>query len=319
MPVSASRLRRTPTRARIRRGLSLIEVIVVLALLGIAAAAVGRISVRQGENFRDVAGRTRARSGLREGAAVLAAELRGLSVGGGDLDAAAMGHASIAFRSTLGSYALCEPPPRNAREIDVVDLADLGGGSGSAGQGSGEVNAPSVGDSLLLYDSGDDLGGSDDQWTAMLIVSAARLQRSCSSLSQGLQRGVFRLGLSSAIDASMEPHAPVRTFRRVRYALYNSSDGLWYLGFSDCRPVVRSPPCIALQPVSGPYEPLAPPGARRPSGLTFTYRDRAGVPTDDPASVASIEIVFRARASDATRVASDIVGRHTIALRNGQR
>jgi hypothetical protein len=105
----------------------------------------------------------------------------------------------------------------------------------------------------------------------------------------------------------------------VRYALYRSSDGLWYLGFSDCRPIVRSPPCTALQPVSGPYEPFAPDGARRASGLTFTYRDRGGSATDDPARVATIEISFRARANDATRIESEVVERHTVALRNSRR
>ena len=301
---------------RATHGLSLVEVIVVLALLGIGAAAVGRISVGQQTRFRDLAGRTRARSGLREGAAVLVAELRGLAVGGGDLDAADMGRASIAFRSTIGSYVLCEAPPRDARIIDVVELANIHGEPPSGE--IRDVNAPSAGDSALLYDSGEDQRINDDRWKALLITGVAKVQRTCPSLSGGRTHDVFRLELATPVSSSTEPHAPVRAFRRVRYALYRSSDALWYLGFSDCRPIVRSPPCTALQPVSGPYEPFAPEGARRESGLTFTYRDRGGAVTVDPSRVASVEIAFRARANDATRLASDVVERHTVALRNSR-
>ncbi len=297
-------------------GLSLIEVVVVLALLGIAAAAVGRLGATQGAHFRDVAARTHARSGLREGAAVLAAELRGISPAG-DLDSADMRNASIAFRSTIGTYLLCETAAQGALAIDVMDIAGLGAGSSSGDERDVTAIAPSAGDSLLLYHFGADPGNDDDVWTPLLVVGATRVERSCMPPTEP-RRPAYRLRLSATLDATVEPHAPLRAFRRVRYALYRASDGLWYLGFSDCRPVVRTPACTALQPVSGPYEPASVPGARRPSGLTFAYLDGDERPTSEPTRVASIALSFRARANDATRLAWSAVERHSVALRNAR-
>lgn len=296
--------------------MSLAEVVVVLVLLGVAAATVGRIGVEQQTHYRDFAARLQTRSRLREGSAVLGAELRGISPRAGDLYPGEMRDASVAFRSTVGTFALCEAAIAGASSIDVTDLdAD----PDSMASGSASDNAPSPGDSLWLYDSGAETGGADDRWLRFVVNGVTRVRRSCASDAASDQRDAFRLALSPAVRGITEPHAPVGLFRRVRYALYESSDGLWYLGFSDCRPVVRNPPCAALQPISGPYEPYSPTDGGARSGLTLTYLDRDGFPTTDPLAVARIGIVLRAKASDATRLAWDAVESQTIALRNAIR
>src|SRR5687767_8158265 len=149
-----------------RRGLTLAEVIVVLAILGIAATAVGRIGARQQTHYRDFADRLLSRSRLREGSTLLSAELRGISPAAGDLAAGEMRDASIAFRATIGSFVLCAPAVGGATVIDVVDaLADLDSAT--------TVDPPSVGDSLWLYDSGPTTAIADDRWMPTLIDAAS--------------------------------------------------------------------------------------------------------------------------------------------------
>lgn len=296
-----------PHRDR-RAALTLAEVLVVLAILGIAAAAVGRIGVRQQAHYRDFADRLLSRSRLREGSTLLSAELRGISPAAGDLYPGEMRDASIAFRATVGSFVLCAPAAPGATIIDVIDAfpePDL----------SASVDPPSVGDSLWLYDPGPTSAAADDRWLATLIDAASQVTRSCSSDAPATTRRVARLSLTTPVGATTAPHAPVRTFRRVRYALYPSSDGHWYLGFSDCRPIARTPACSALQPVSGPYEPHRPAQPDR-SGLLLAYLDRNGIPTDDASSVVRIDVVLRAQPDGAGRAPWDAVERQTIILRN---
>ena len=302
--------------AQRKNGLSLAEVVVVLAVLGVAAATVGRIGVGQQTHYRDFAARMQTRSTLREGSAVLAAELRGISPLAGDLYPGEMRDASVAFRSTIGTFALCEAAIAGASVIDVTDL-DVG--ADSTIDGDMADNAPSPGDSVWLYDSGTEMGGADDRWLRFVVNGVTRVVRQCASDAAPDQSDVFRLALSSTVQAATEPHAPVRLFRRARYALYESSDGLWYLGFSDCRPIVRNPPCAALQPISGPYEPYRRPDAGTLSGLTLTWLDRDGTPTTDPLAVARIGIVLRARASGAGRFEWQAADSQIIALRNAIR
>lgn len=300
------------TTARLlRRGLTLSEVLVVLIVLGLAGASVGRLGVDQQSHYRDFAGRVLARSRLREGSILLAAELRGISPRAGDLYPGEMQAASLAFRSTVGSYALCEAAAAGSAVIDIIQPV-------SASDSSGFGDPPSAGDSLWLYDSGLDTGGADDRWLPLAIDGVSPVARSCASDASSATRDAFRVSLAAPVQGTTEPHAPVRVFRRVRYALYASSDGLWYLGYSDCRPIVRTPPCAPLQPISGPYEPYRASSAAR-SGLSFSYLDRDGIPTDDPFAVASIGIVLRARADDAGRFAWDAVERQSVVLRNAPR
>jgi prepilin-type N-terminal cleavage/methylation domain-containing protein len=291
-----------------RGGMTLIEVIVVLAILGIAAASVGRIGVRQQTHYRDFADRLLSRSRLREGSTLLAAELRSIAPGAGDLYPGEMHDASIAFRSTVGSFVLCTSAPRGATVIDAIDLTP---GSDSATL----FEPPAVGDSLWLYDAGTTSSGADDRWIPALIDAVSNVTRPCASDTPSTVRQVARLSLTAPLPSPTEPHAPVRTFRRVRYALYASSDNLWYLGFSDCRPIVRAPACSPLQPISGPYEAHRPSSPSR-SGLVLTYLDRDGVRTDDPRAVARIDMVLRTRPDAAGRSPSDAIEHQTLVFRN---
>ncbi len=319
MLIHRHRGRATALGARARRGLSLAEMVVVLAVLGVGLATVSRIGVRQQAHYRDAAARTRTLSSLHEGATILSADLRNVAPPAGDIYPGEMRDASIAFRSTVGTFLLCESAVAGASGIDVIATDALGitAAARSPPDDPPDTEAPSAGDSAWLYDSGVATDGTDDSWRAFVVTSTTRDRRSCGAEPAAVAHEVFHLTLAPAIRGTFERHAPIRSFRRARYALYQSSDGLWYLGFSDCRPIVRSPPCAQLQPVSGPYEPHRQGGDN--SGLTLRYFDDAGNTTDDPAAVARIEMVFRGRANPATRLAWEAEETRTVTFRNAGR
>ena len=289
-----------------RRGVSLAELVVVIAVMGVAGGALSRVAVHQQRRYRELSVGMQTRAQLRHGAELLATELRGLSAVGGDIYDGEMHDASIAFRATVGTYVLCERPAPGALNVDVASL-DAWGTHDRA------TDPPSPGDSAFLYDTGVELGPSDDSWRAHLVTAATPVSAHCVVADDSTGLGEFtperapsasfvpprtyRLSVQPPPASSLDPHAPIRLFRRARYALYHSSDGEWHLGYADCRPLVRAPPCATIQPVSGPYLSYAPPGGSRPSGLTLEYFDSAGVQTSDPLLVARIDVTLRARGS----------------------
>jgi prepilin-type N-terminal cleavage/methylation domain-containing protein len=311
------------------RGVSLIELLIVLALLGVAAGALSRIATHQQRSYRQVAARTAAHAQLREGNEVLASELAGISPGAGDIYDGEMHDGSIAFRSVIGTYLLCGAPAEGTNAIDAVRVESA---TTSGDQSNDDPNAaanlggviealresPSVGDSLWIHDTGSGIGGSDDQWRLHAITAVGAVRRRCPPAADSGETAGYRMTIVPGPSSTLAVHAPLRLFRRARYALYQSGDGNWYLGFSDCRPVVRNPPCSPMQPVSGPYLPAAT-GAAAPSGLTFVYLDRTRAPTTDPAAVAAIELVLRASTGETGTASDTIVVRRVIALRNTER
>jgi len=290
---------------------------IVLAVLGVAAGALSRIATRQQRNYRALATRSLALGQLREGSDVLASELAGLSPGAGDIYEDEMRDASIGFRAVLGSYLLCGPPPVGSSEIDVIRLSPTVSGGGPGGESA--AARPAAGDSLWVHDAGVDIGGSEDGWSAHLITSAATARGSCPPASHGGGVELTRLTIIPAPRRSIAPYAPARLFRRARYTLYRSSDAGWYLGFSDCRPLVRRPVCAPMQPVSGPYLAYSPARATRPGGLTLDYLDRDGTPTGDRLAVAAIEVTLRAAVPTADGRPDTAVFGRVIALRNAPR
>jgi len=303
-------LSRPPTR-----GLSLVELMIVLAVLGVAAGALSRIATRQQKTYRALALRTLALTQLREGGEVLAAELAGLAPGAGDIYEGEMADASIGFRASFGTYLLCARPAEGTSRIDVIRFRATGTPDPSQADAD-DGDLPAAGDSLWIHESGREIAGAGDRWSAHLITGAGEGRGPCGPALDSGSVAVARLTIAPVLARPIAAYAPVRVFRRARFALYRSSDGAWYLGFRDCRPVVRNPPCAPLQPVSGPYLGHSPARALRPSGLTLGYLDRNGVPTDDRLAVAAIEIVLRAAAPATDGSPDTSVSRHVVALRN---
>jgi prepilin-type N-terminal cleavage/methylation domain-containing protein len=285
------------TRKGRRAGFSLVELLISMALLGLVMAALMNVITRQQRFYRGAGEIMETRSQVRQGADILPAELRGLSGSGGDI--LAMGNASVDFRSTFGSSIACRTP--TASSIAIPGPGQLAAGNTLTSWS----DAPGVGDYVFIFDPGSRPGASDDRWITRRITGRATTVDPCvgttyTGLGDATKSGVT-LTLNVMLPATVTPGSPVRFWRRVRYALYQASDGNPYLGY--CRSADAGTQCTNLQPVSGPYRALNNSSSTAGSnGLNFYYYDVNGLATTVPTSVARIEIALRAQS--ASRVSS---------------
>ncbi len=242
------------------------------------------------------------RANVRQAADILPSELRAISPSGGDIYA--MTSSSIDYRGSTGSSVVCTI--NLAR--DAVTLPPL---VTTAQNGTTAwLTAPQAGDSLLIYDHGPTAASADDVWRVYALQSAPS-GGTCLTYTANVAEAAtgFRLQLTDTLTSTTMPGAAVRFFRRSRYELYNGSDGLGYIGFSDCL-ATRSPACSSPQPVSGPYLPL---GAS-PAGLTLSFFDANGNATANPTQVARVDVVVRSQTRNNVRTAGYRTGRYTDSL-----
>ena len=301
------------------RGASLLELLVVLAILGVAAAAVTRIATRQQRLYVRLAGRTMADAQVREGSEVLVSALAGIAPAAGDIYDGGLGRSWIDFRSPLATALLCASPIPGASEVDLLHIGLAPGAGRTGGLAATDDSWLAAGDSLLLYDAAADTAGASIVWRAHLVSATAALTRECAPAADSGQADAIRATLSPPTVGALEPHAPARIFRRTRYALYTAGDGRPYLGFSDCRPLVRVPACSPMQPVAGPYLRAAAGPTPGPGGLVFEYLDAGGALTDDRFAVAAITIDLRADVALPGHAPEAVGVRRTVALRNTPR
>ena len=307
-------------KQRARAGISLVELVVVLAILGVAAGSVMRIGVRQQRAYGSLAARTLALAQLRAGADVLTSELAGIAPAAGDIHEDGMRRSAIEYRAPLASVVLCTPVDANASEIVVASLRSLMGSLDTLGTdaepGEGWLG---VGDSIWIHDIAADTAGAPPGtvWPAFVVTSTAGSASACTAPG-GVPIRAIRATLGRPIGRVLEPYAPGRVFRAVRYGLYRAADGDWYLGFSDCRPLVRTPACAPQQPVAGPFLPDV---TSRPAagGLAVEYLDAHGAPTDDRFAVAAIRLTLRAAPVRAGVRGDTLTVTRTVAFRNAQR
>ena len=293
---------RSPSRSRC--GFTLAEVMVVLVLIGIVAAGLLQVIMRQQRFYSDASDILELRGSMRQVVEILPRELRGLSAASNDIRE--MTSSSIEFRSSLGSSVVCSGAPGSTTiTIPPVGLSAENGLTSWA-------NLPEVGDSLLIYND------AQNSWQALELVAAPVRGSACGNLVANAAEAAD--GWTLVVSAPVMPGAgaAVRFFRMVKYQLFQAADGRSYLGYSDCVRT-RVPECSTIQPVSGPYLPVGGPG---PSGLTLSYFDAAGNATADPTQVVRIDIVARAESSQPIHIQGLADGtyqdslRVTVALRN---
>ena len=274
-------------RARVRRGFTLIELMVAIVLLSIVAGGMMGIIVRQQQFYSGSSGILETRGSVRDGMAMLTSDLRSLSPSNKDIYA--MGRTFIDFRLSTGAATVCTiSVDRKTVTVPPLVLTSKNGLTSW-------ISAPQNGDSVFVYDADTSANATDDTWDPNLLSANATSAASCPNSSgftttAGEAASGWKVPLNSALAATVQVGASLRFFRRARYQLFQASDGLWYLGFYDCLPS-RTPACTSLEPVSGPYLPAANSG---PSGLELTYYDANGVVTADSSLVRRIGIVTRA-------------------------
>jgi prepilin-type N-terminal cleavage/methylation domain-containing protein len=275
MPAWAVKAHRCSRRPR--RGLTLIELVVVLSIGGVAIAMVGGLAARSQRFHRELARAGDRLDQVDQTTALLASGLRGLAPGEGDIAAGEARDTSIQLRATIGTAVVCDTAG------GIMTLAP----SGRVPVLASFADAPEVGDTAWIHTA-----SWPPAWLARGIVDIATDDGGCligglNAVDASGRRLV--LTLADSMPPGTAPGTPVRVTRPLRYSLYRAADRSWYLGAREWNAAAGR--FNAIQPVSGPFLPAID------SGLRFTYRDTGGavVPSGatDPRGIALIEIVVR--------------------------
>ena len=261
-----------------RRGLSLVEIMVALVLLGIVAPGIMTVVMRQQQFYRSATEVIDTRSQIRQAASVVPVDVRGVSSVGGDI--LNMSDSSLDVRGNIGSALVCSHTP-NSITIPPLNLAN-------GRYFTTFLTRPKVNDVLLIFDELTP-GNQDDDWVPYTIASIDSANSGCTNFTDAtLDNGKFRYvyTFTTNLSPTIVDGAPLRMARGVKYSIYKSpSDGLWWMGYRECRG--NGSNCDAVQPVSGPYKPYVPNDTIN-SGVSFVYRDSTGAITTNKANVARV-------------------------------
>jgi len=277
-----------------RRGFTLTEMLFVLVIFGLVAAATMQIIVRQQRFYASTTDLIAMRTTLRDIGEALPSDLRGISSIGGDI--AAMSDSAIDFRFTTGISVICQIGV--GRLTAVIPPTTLASRSGVTTW----MAAPTTGDTMFVYNPGATSAVTDDGWQGPIPVTAALAVGICPTASgytstTAEQNGSLTLTFSTALNANIVPGNVIRFYRHAKYKLYQpAGSSSWYLGYQECPGGV----CGTMQPVSGPYLAYsATPGL---TGLRFVYRDVNGNVTATPTAVARIDIIAKAQTENKIRM-----------------
>lgn len=283
---------------RSRRGFTLVELLVVMVMLGLVGSAITTVVVRQQRFYRGANEIIDTRAQIRQAAAILPTELRGLSSVGGDI--LAIAERQLDFRAPIGTSIACQKvTPPNLFALPPA-------GTLSSGQVlTSFLWDPAIGDTVFVYDDGTKADGSDDVWVTAVITTTpiAVTGLNCLPASgftglpdNNLSRWKITLnmvvgGARQNMPTTIQVGAPMRFTRPVRYSLYRATDARWYLGYSQFKSGVWE----AVQPVSGPY--LAGDATTEGDrGLRFRLYNQAGTEVTNVAAaptVTRVDIVVR--------------------------
>jgi prepilin-type N-terminal cleavage/methylation domain-containing protein len=283
----------TPATAHSRRGVTLVEMMVVLVMLSLVVGGLMTVLVRQQRFYTGTNEIIQTKGSARQAIDVLSSELRGISTstrGGApnSVDIYAMSDSSLTFRSQFGGSIVCTidatrrivslPPETMAAQNSLTSF----------------LSQARAGDSVFVFDEGPTPSSNDDRWQRAALANNPAVAN-CPNAPVGFTTTAgeaasgIQLTLTVALPGSVVIGAPIRFFRPASYSLYQGAGGDWWLGYSTC----PGGACTQRLPVSGPYRPYA--GVGLGSGLAFGYFDSTGVVTADPRLVARIDVVARSQ------------------------
>ncbi len=271
-----------------RRGLALVELVAALVVGGIVLTVVANIALRQQRAFVALTDDAVLAGQLRGAASMLPMDVRGAAAGAGDLREA--GDTSLEVRETIASAVVCDTVGSS------VALAPAGAGAGTF---AGSIVAIEPGDTAWVFSPDDSIPG----WRRFR-VSAVGSSRAGQCLAAGprLSGGALAVARTTvSLDSGPPPSIlvgrPLRVTRPIRYSIYRSSDGSWYLGARDWSNAAAR--FNTIQPVAGPFQP---PSSGAP---VFRWFDTTGAPLATPVTsrdrVALLRVELRGQTRDADR------------------
>ena len=292
-------------RAESRPGMTLVEIMIVLVLLGLVGGVIMRVITRQQRFYHGVNQIMSERSQIRQAVSVLPIDLRSVSSVGGDIEGATDSEMDIWVH--IASSVVCQVIDGSHVALPPLTLA-----SGQTLTAYTETPSASRGDRVVIYNDSSSAGNHDDRWQQFALLGgpganvAACVPPAFTTLADALQpRWVLELGGYGAdlgtdaatggpISQYIGVGAPVRVLRRVKYALFKDTDDKWYLGYAQW----NGGGWDTMYRVSGPYDPYVSSGA---SGITFKYYDvngaeiASGSGAAELARIARVDLVVRGR------------------------
>ena len=277
-----------------RAGFTLVELLIAMGLMSLVGGAIVSLLLRQQRFYNSTTELIQTRQQVRQAAAMLPSDLRGISSAGGDISV--MTDSALEFRSVFGSSVVC------ANIGGVLSTVPRVLATGATMTNWATI--PVVGDSLAVYNNGPTLAVVDDGWSLYRITAkdsvTTNVANGCPTAT-GLTRAgdisaanpSYRLTLLTPAANTIAVGAAIRFFRRVRYRIYRDTDNQWYLGFFNCL-VGRVPVCNTTQAIVGPFQPYANDAT---SGVQFAYYGVNGAVTADPLQVARISLVVRGQST----------------------
>lgn len=281
-----------------RRGMTLIELLIALVLMGIVSAALVKALQTHQRTYAAQTQKIVLQENIRAGATILPADFRELDATDGDI--ISMTSTSLTVRAMRQMSFLCSEPVLGGANTTLI----------MRNTPRYMVRASNAAtDSLLVYYEGDEATRIDDGWVTG--PAAAEVATVCPDGNRGflmLTKLAFA-GPPNSINQTgrIQSGAPVRTFVPVTYSLYTAADGRAYVGYDEGS---------GAQPLIGPL---------LSNGLAFVYYDSTGVVTNQRQRVARIEIHLRAETDQAVRRPDGSLGRMVdsvttvVSLRNNRR
>jgi type II secretory pathway pseudopilin PulG len=268
-------------------GVTLIELTVVLALIGVVGGVIGTTLLRQQRFYRGASELLYARESVRDALEVLSTDIRGLSAAD---TVRLLSDSAMEFFAGIGTSVVCQT-------MNGVDVGLPGAGDPHGNTLTAFLTQPDSGDFAVFYAAGpDSAAGVWERRSISGFSSRSAATAGCAGAGFSAATGgkAFVATLSAPLPSGVARGAPVRFIRRGRYSLYRASDGEWYLGYRRCSGIGPAA-CGGIQPLSGPYRAYS--SNRERTGLLFEYFDATGAPLGpgSPAlALARVDVTARA-------------------------
>lgn len=274
-------------RARVRRGGTLVELLIALPMAALLAAAAAATLIGAWRLVRRAESSQGGTRELRHAQAAFESELRPLRAG----DIQTLRDTAVEFDALLGTGVVCAATTGSPGLSDRVEMASA---DPADSRGVSWASTVQIGDALSLWRAdADRLASLVEHRTTVRAVSWGDACTASPWMAGWADQRTVRLTLADASPSALVVGAPVALRRRTRLTLYRSGV-LWYLG----KRTRTSGVWDGVQPVAGP---LLSPALR---GMSAGLLDASGAATLRIADAAAVRVELRADRAPDGRIAA---------------